>query len=71
MVVNFRAREISRGARKLARTPTIIKKKKKKKKHIILKRIMGLVEVYITNILYEFKKKNTYHKTINSYNKLA
>jgi hypothetical protein len=68
MVVNFRAREISRGARKLARTPTIIKKKKK---HIILKRIMGLVEVYITNILYEFKKKNTYHKTINSYNKLA
>jgi hypothetical protein len=32
MVVNFRAREISRGARKLARTPTIIKKKKKKKK---------------------------------------
>ena len=30
MVVNFRAREISRGARKLARTPTIIKKKKKK-----------------------------------------
>jgi hypothetical protein len=31
MVVNFRARGISRGARKLARTPTIIKKKKKKK----------------------------------------
>jgi hypothetical protein len=57
MVVNFRARGISRGARKLARTPTIIKKKKKKKKNIILKRIMGLVEVYITNILYEFKKK--------------
>jgi len=28
MVVNFRARGISRGARKLARTPTIIKKKK-------------------------------------------
>jgi len=27
MVVNFRARGISRGARKLARTPTIIKKK--------------------------------------------
>jgi hypothetical protein len=29
MVVNFRAREISRGARKLARTPTLnyIKKK--------------------------------------------
>jgi hypothetical protein len=29
MVVNFRAREISRGARKLARTPTLKKKKKK------------------------------------------
>ena len=32
MVVNFRVREISRGARKLARTPTLNKKKKKKKK---------------------------------------
>jgi len=32
MVANFRARGISRGARKLAQTPTIIKKKKKKKK---------------------------------------
>jgi hypothetical protein len=30
MVVNFRARGISRGARKLARTPTIIIIKKKK-----------------------------------------
>jgi len=29
MVVNFRARGISRGARKLARTPTLNKKKKK------------------------------------------
>ena len=27
MIVNFRARGISRGARKLARTPTLIKKK--------------------------------------------
>jgi hypothetical protein len=27
MVVNFRAREISRGAHKLARIPTLIKKK--------------------------------------------
>jgi hypothetical protein len=26
MIVNFRARGISRGARKLARTPTLIKK---------------------------------------------
>ena len=30
MVVNFRARGISRGARKLARTPTLNLKKKKK-----------------------------------------
>ena len=29
MIVNFRAREISRGARKLARTPTLNLKKKK------------------------------------------
>jgi hypothetical protein len=28
MVVNFRARGISRGARKLTRTPTLIKKQK-------------------------------------------
>jgi len=27
MIVNFRAREISRGARKLIRTPILIKKK--------------------------------------------
>jgi hypothetical protein len=33
MVVNFRTRGFSRGARKLARTPTIIKKKKKKKRN--------------------------------------
>jgi hypothetical protein len=30
MVVNFRAREISRGARKLARTATLKLKKKKR-----------------------------------------
>jgi hypothetical protein len=30
MIVNFRACGISRDARKLARTPTLIKKKKKK-----------------------------------------
>ena len=29
MIVNFKARGISRGARKLARTPTLNKKKKK------------------------------------------
>jgi hypothetical protein len=29
MIVNFRARRISRDMRKLARTPTLIKKKKK------------------------------------------
>jgi hypothetical protein len=31
MVVNFRARGISRGARKLVRTLTLIKKKEKKR----------------------------------------
>jgi hypothetical protein len=31
MVVNFRIREISRGTRKLTRTPTLIIKKKKRK----------------------------------------
>jgi hypothetical protein len=43
MVVNFRAREISQGARKLARTSTLIKKKnlqtkrkKKKKKSLVV-----------------------------------
>ena len=36
MVVNFKAREISRGARKLTRTPTlIIKKKYSIQKHFI------------------------------------
>jgi len=30
MIVNFRARRISRDMRKLARTPTLIKKKRKK-----------------------------------------
>jgi hypothetical protein len=42
MVVNFRAREISQGARKLARTSTLIKKKpsnKKKKKEKKLSRL--------------------------------
>jgi hypothetical protein len=39
MVVIFKTREISRGACKLTRTPTLIKKKKKKKKEkeILLK----------------------------------
>jgi hypothetical protein len=32
MVVNFRACEISQGARKLVRTSTLIKKKKERKK---------------------------------------
>ena len=35
MVVNFRAREISQGARKLVRTSTLIKKKKERKKEEI------------------------------------
>jgi hypothetical protein len=42
MVVNFRAREISQGARKLARTSTLIKKNlqtKRKKKEKKLSRL--------------------------------
>ena len=34
MVVNFRARGISRGARKLVRTLTLIKKKEKEKEQL-------------------------------------
>jgi hypothetical protein len=32
--VNFRTREINRGARKLAWTPTLIKKEEKKNHHV-------------------------------------
>jgi hypothetical protein len=39
MVVNFRAREISQGARKLARTSTLIKKKTFKQKEKKLSRL--------------------------------
>ena len=35
MIVNFRARGISRGACKLARTPTLKKKKKKRERYLI------------------------------------
>jgi hypothetical protein len=35
MTVKFRAREISRGAHKLARTPTLIIKKKQKTRNIL------------------------------------
>jgi hypothetical protein len=34
MIVNLRTREISRGVRKLAQTPTLIKKKKKQVPHL-------------------------------------
>jgi putative ribosome biogenesis GTPase RsgA len=44
MIVNFKAREISRGARKLARTPTLKKKKKRrshlKKKHNVKRKLV-------------------------------
>ena len=35
MVVNFKVREISRGARKLTRTPTLNKKQKTKNKRMV------------------------------------
>jgi hypothetical protein len=41
MVVNFRAREISRGTHKLARTPTLIKKKKN---------IISIAEIRFTTV---------------------
>jgi putative ribosome biogenesis GTPase RsgA len=43
MIVNFRAREISRGTRKLARIPTLKKKKKRshlKKKHNVKRKLV-------------------------------
>ena len=44
MVVNFKASGISRGTRKLARTPTLIKKKKKEERaHPTLKMIRNLL----------------------------
>ena len=46
MVVNFRACEINRGVRKLARTPTLIKKKTVKNSKII-----NLVFFFNLNIL--------------------
>jgi len=55
MVVNFRARGISRGARKLARTPTIIKKKKKemivsRDREFFLKIIYFYFKLFIFNV---------------------
>jgi hypothetical protein len=54
MVVNFRARGISRGARKLARTPTIIKKKKEmivsRDREFFLKIIYFYFKLFIFNV---------------------
>jgi hypothetical protein len=40
MVINFRTRGISRGARKLTRTPTLIQKKKQHYQNIIIEHIL-------------------------------
>jgi len=49
MVVNFRARGISRGARKLARTPTLNYKKKKTLDVAIIlcTRVLGQLQYHI------------------------
>jgi len=48
MVVNFRAREISRGTRKLARTPTLIKKQFIE--NVTLKGVAQLVRSWICSL---------------------
>jgi len=59
MVVNFRACGISRGARKLVRTPTLIKKKKNFGYHFhkIKKKISGIL-----NLWYKIKKNQLIKK---------
>ena len=56
MVVNFRARGISRGARKLTRTPTLIEKKKEVKQ--IDKKLTKSNRIVITFITERGANKN-------------
>ena len=51
MVVNFRAREISRGVRKLARTPTL---KKKKEMPIVMQLRTGILELRLNSLFMHF-----------------
>jgi hypothetical protein len=54
MVVNFRARGISRGVRKLARTPTLIKKEKKES------------ELLVSQVKREFREMLSFMEQISS-----
>ena len=47
MVVNFRAREISRGTRKLARTPTLNLTKKKSREGKLASRHPKLLGIFL------------------------
>jgi hypothetical protein len=51
MIVNFRARGISQGARKLTRTPTLIKKKKL----TILEQVNSIYPILNVKIFYHYK----------------
>jgi hypothetical protein len=59
MVVNFRAREISRGARKLTRTPMLNLKKKS-----TFNRELFLIIFRIIYIIYLFSQRATPFKII-------
>lgn len=54
MVVNFRASGISRGVRKLARTPTLIKKEKKES------------ELLVSQVKREFREMLSFMEQISS-----
>jgi dihydroxyacetone kinase len=69
MVVNFNARGISRGARKLTRTSTLIKKKlnkaqvKQMEQMTILLNNLGVMKLNKTSLLLPFtNKRNTRRK---------
>jgi len=60
MVANFRAREISRGARKLVWTPTSIKKNKLRIDYylnLIFIRVLIYMHIYITWKLHHYSKR--------------
>jgi hypothetical protein len=60
MVINFRTRGISQGARKLTRTPTLIKKKRKKKESTLLTYLgsLGVQAITLTINLENQLKEN-------------
>jgi hypothetical protein len=53
MVVNFRIREISRGAHKLTQTPTLIIKKKVIKRGVVqLEVLYSIYNIFLLNIIF-------------------